>query len=55
MITLRIAKLLLKKITFLQHIRMSGKNINFDDKKLIFIKTKIWKLLITLYNGEESS
>ena len=36
MITLPIPKLLLKKIYFfsLQYIRMSGKNINFDDKKI---------------------
>ena len=43
MITL--PKLLLKKFSFfsLQYIRMSGKNINFDDKKIkkvTFIKTK---------------
>ena len=35
MITLRIPKLLFKKICFfsLLYIRMSGKNINFGDKK----------------------
>ena len=45
MITLRIPKLLLKKIYFfsLQYTRMRGKNINFDNKKIKkvnFIKTK---------------
>ena len=45
MITLRIPKLLLKKNYFfsLQCIRMSGKNINFDDKKILksdFYKNK---------------
>ena len=45
MITLCIPKLLQKKFYFfsLQYIRMSGKNINFEDKKIkkvTFIKTK---------------
>ena len=45
-IALRIPKLLQKKFYFfsLQYIRMSGKNINFDDKKIrksTFYKNKI--------------
>ena len=62
MITLHIPKLLLKKFYFfsLQYIRMSVKNTNFDDKKILksaFYKNKkiiniqIWKLPIIHHNG----